>query len=187
MLFLLFSWWLYQISQRTQSIPTQEADNRAVITGFSNITDTWKVYASQNCRYRISYPPDWHIYTEAEQEDLSTILISSSQIQNETIAPKEVRIQIGCSSIDAALDTKTVVDDLNTRYQGKDFTLSEVQKATVAGKPASVQIVSSSQAGTLKEYYVFPTSGRVIIVNIVPSNSVQINTADSILNRIVFY
>jgi len=182
---LLLGWWLYQFSGRTQS-SVQDAGNQTAPTDFSDIADDWRSYISQKCRYQISYPPAWSIYTEAEQEDLAAILIASSPIEDEAVTAKDVRIQIGCSLIDSALTPKTVVDDLNTRYQGKGFVLSSVQMTTISGKTAYFQTVSSPQTGTLKEYYIFPTSNRVTIVNIVPSNSHQIDTAELILNKIIF-
>lgn len=166
-------WQIYQSSNQAGISPTQDANG-------------WEEYTSQKCKYQISYPPTWYVYTDAEQEDLATVLITSSLVQSETVSINEARVQIGCSSFDSSLTPKIVVDDLNTRYQGKDFNISLIQQTIIGGKIAYYQTISSNQTGLLKEYYIFPTNNRVIIVNIVSLDSSQIDIAETVLEKIIF-
>ena len=173
-LLLLLGWWAYNRLFQTQT--AIENQN----------TNGWTDYTSQKCKYQVSYPPAWYIYTDAEQEDLAAVLITSSPVQSETVSINEARVQIGCSSFDSFLTSKIVVDDLNVRYQGKGFSISPIQQTTMGGKIAYYQTVSSNQTGSLKEYYIFPANNRVVIINIVPLNSSQIDMAETVLKKIIF-
>jgi len=180
-------WWFYRNLNQNQPVSPQETDRPFIYTESQQSTDrNWSQYTSQKCKYQISYPSAWYIYTDAEQEDLATVLITSGTVQSETVSINEARIQIGCSPFDSSLAPKIVVDDLNARYQGEGFSISPIQQTTIGGKIAYYQTVSSNQTVSLKEYYIFPTNNHVVIINIVPLNSSQIDIAETVLKKIIF-
>jgi len=72
-LLLLLGWWAYNRLFQTQT--AIENQN----------TNGWTDYTSQKCKYQVSYPPAWYIYTDAEQEDLAAVLITSSPVQSEVV------------------------------------------------------------------------------------------------------
>jgi len=181
----LTGWWAYnRFFSQKQTVSTQETDRPFVFDADNQRSADSVTYTSQKCRYQINYPQNWQIYTQAEQEETGAVLIASSQVQSETVSTNEVRIQLGCADTDPSLSPQTIVNNLNSRYQGKNATLSQVKSTIIGGKTAFYQTITP---GPVEEYYIFPTTSRVIIINITPTNSTQIETARDTIQKLIFF
>lgn len=187
MLLSLGGWWLYNQYLATPNQTQTETDRPFNLpTQQPAKPSDWTQYTSQKCRYQISYPSSWYIYTQAEEEETGAILIASNQVQGEIAAINEVRVQIGCSAVDPNITIQTAINNLKARYQEQSITLSQTKTTTIAGKTAYYHTLTPNLGNPSKEYYIFPTTSRIVIINIIPANSNQLETAKSVLQTLTF-
>lgn len=171
-----------QKSQTITSFPTNTFFPTKAEEKSNNRTE----YINQACQYQLAYPKSWYFYNQAEKEETNTILIASEQVKNENISSNEVRIQIGCVNIDPNMEHKTIINNLNTRYQAPAVRISELKPTLLNNKTAYYQTISSSEINPIKEYFIFPDKNQLIIINIIPANSKKLKMAENIIKSISF-
>ncbi len=187
LVFSLGFWWLYSNLKPGQPGYFPQINKRSTAPGIEQDIKQekdWSSYTSQGCQYQLSYPDDWHIYTEAEQQETAPILIASHSIQGQETSSTEVRIQIGCIDIDQNQNHQTIIEHLNERYQNENANISELQPTVIDNESAYFQTVTFPQSKPIKEYFVFPGETQVLIINIVPANSTLLDDAETIIQKL---
>ncbi len=186
-LVVTFSGWLVITTYFQKEPLMQEKNNSTDYSTDAEQEIAWVEYQSQVCNYSIKYPETWSVYTQAEQEETGTVLFSSIPIKGEeSLTSRMVRVQIACSSVDPNLSRQEIIQYLNSRYQ--EESISAEQEILTIDNVESVyrQEVTPAQASSFEEYFVFPSVDTVVIVNISPANSAQIDTARAVLQTLSF-